>query len=1449
MNVGEGTQNWQHLVTVNPIHKSNPPETDTSMDIKIAEPRIITTKYLKNVESENGTQIYNVTDSWNMSDWTEPNQKPIVTVNENEDVQSKNRYQLIEQKLDNLNLTYGDKITYNIRLYNVGDEDADFTDEDLELEGTKEPSVLIKEDGEYYIYDNPNDNLEFVDGDGWNWESAGNGKYKLQAAGLETIKHYEEKNAGQFDSWSKEVSIKFRVVGDKNSTSATMKNNNSDTKRDDERRKFLYSFTQKNALGEYQTFKVPEPDATVDFSYPVGNEKRFNYNPGDFPYPTIMDGDTLVYCIRYYSIGVNKTQITDTVPDTYGEGLEYVQGSAITQDGTPISVKQNGNTLEIDPPKNVVLDGCTNQKPPYYDIYLTFKAKVEDPEGTPLLENKINDGRIIKIPTAYEIKGKVFIDNRYTNASKVTEDRNAIYDEDKEDELVEGIKVELLDAEDKTPAVIKDPFTNLEYHNVTYTNSNGEYSFTHLPARIKIMKSDGTELDNIDVSKSYIVRFTYNGQVYENIQYEKEEKSKKSSYSTEEDKERNSFNEGFKIINGGNSTEKTILDSSDSYKKNGLDTKDIHVYKSGGGVLDDRRNGEHGEPSGTTCPEEYAIYAYSGKNDRIVSVGTPYREYVNLGLLRRHFDLTLENKLVSMDVSINGVNQTLESISGGVIQYNALESDIKEREKNGTYDQEAFYSELMKIYNQDVYFKESDYKYEEENELNVWVNYEVTIRNESKDNFIGYLNNLNFYYDKRFDDIKINGTQVTGNNSVDGFKKSNTEQFKNTRITNDANGALKINISLHLSRETIRQAIEESKDDFMRTFETIAEIESYSNEYGQDENGQDMYNNGHTGIAGKIDEDSDAGNLDMAKYIGEVRKSTDPKTILSFFNSEDDARRALGVKLQKDTDIGESKNEKRKLVGTVFEDATTKNNDNTRLGDGIKNENKPVKGATVELYEGENIAKVYNNSSWENATAETDEEGNYKIEGFIPSANYTIRITYGNGETTIYNAQDYKSTIDVTGDNYKEPTLQGKNAPNSPDGNEYWYEHQNIKNKSVAKDINMKMENSLELNNTTATYLENYTNAGTTNELKGKQADDYFKNTAKTAKIFAPIRWLGNTKTDSDGYQIQNINLGLAERPRAELTLTKEVDHISIVATDGTTIVDGTQGAKGISWTPRYVQPIIDENLIYGSTMKVTYKFKITNTGEVDYFKDNFTRDFYDYGRKLAENNIATTTPKTLIDYIDPKLIYDEKTSSYEGKENSAYWKDYDDTRKTITLEDDLTSHNLKPGDDTGYIAYLTFEKVLSDANAQDLLTYNNYAEIKQSENKVGRRSYSTWSKGEDKNDCYLLSDLNRCRGIINVEAEDEDTKNKDEYVLTIPENLNAEHLYNGKWSTLYDPVNANGGYAPFGEPDTDAAQEIQIIQPFGASTSQKILIWTITGTIAGLILAGGIYLIKKKVL
>ncbi len=1220
------------------------------------------------------------------------------------------------------------------------------------------------------------------------------------------INHYLDKLAakgtkGENSACYGYVNISFKVEDAKAYTeSKSYVNNDVEVNRQDAVTKYVYSIQHMSSDINAGLITCDQPTATIDESIPVGDPDRISID-NKVPELAVMNGDKITYGIRFYNVGKNSIKLDYSVIDSPGQGLTYesIQGGTAT--------KNTDGTLTITPPPNKTIEGYTDpNSPSYYDVYVTFRVDVTNPLEIAYVSNSVEGKEPIQIRTTYPISGKVFIDKKDYNSGKVTNPGNKMYDAG---EAVEGVKVELVNL-DGTPAEIIDD-TGKIYNSVKTTNANGEYTFNYLPYKIyeinpvtgeiiseKYIKNPETgKMEKVETS--YYIKFTYNGQEYENIKYAAHFKDGKitdehnvivdfnatynenDSYATElkEDglsKSRDSFNNTFKEINSSNSSSVSLID------ENGK-RKDVNYISDG-----------------------FGINAYIGNNSpEQVNIMTPYKDNLNLGLVKREFDLTMKNQLESMDVSINGVKQTLNSINGGTI------------------------SETLA--NQDVFFKESDYNYTGENELSVWANYKVTITNESKDNFIAVLNSFNYFYNSNFDGIEINGDKINlGNVVQDGkdniFRKSN---ISIGQVEVEQGKSVEIKIRLHLSRETIANVIEEG-NELLRTFETIAEIESYGSKY----NG-DIYENGH-GIqnhnAGKVDEDSNAGNINMQDYVANIRSSTDVKKILGFFNKEDDARRALGIKLGVDENI-------RTLSGIVFEDATEQKNSNisgqkTRYGDGqYKKGNDKEIDVKVELVDGENVINVYDGKQWNKAETRS-EKGNYTFKGFIPSNNYKIRFTYGDGLTGIYNAQDYKSTIDTTGATYFKTELVNGNVPNGEDN--YWYIKENnekgFENKSVAKDTDTKMTTS------------NYGDTKSLTNSSAKSLEDYekvYSNTAETATFCAPLRWAGNTATTSHEYNIENVmNFGLAERPRSELTIEKSVDHINLVATDGTTLIDGSQGAQSVSWTDRYVQPIVDENLIYGSKLTVTYKFTVTNTGEVDYMSAN--RKFYDYGN--IDGNVVTTKADVIVDYVDNNLTFDSSVQLYneEGAENSKYWEIYDneELKKLLDKDNNFVENvdkistkiktkdkspllaELKPGETTKPV-YLALTKTLSSASSDDLLTYNNDTEIIQSTNTAGRRSYSIENN--------LLSDIKNGRGIPKSNSIFGDSKYTDNYILSIPGNL--------------DPVTL----ASMLEPDSDFAEEVQVIQPFGNEEYYNITIWVIIGTVSALVLAGGVYLIKKKVL
>ena len=259
----------------------------------------------------------------------------------------------------------------------------------------------------------------------------------------------------------------------------------------------------------------------------------------------------------------------------------------------------------------------------------------------------------------------------------------------------------------------------------------------------------------------------------------------------------------------------------------------------------------------------------------------------------------------------------------------------------------------------------------------------------------------------------------------------------------------------------------------------------------------------------------------------------------------------------------------------------------------------------------------------------------------------------------------------------------------------------------------------------------------------------------------------GNKKDNK--YKIENVDLGLEERPKAQLAINKEVTNVKLTLADGSVLFDAKATAQNVLWRDHneykvgykgnfmdsdlfgnivnirnknsskfgLIQLSMDEELMHGSTIKITYQITVSNIGEVDY-KDNC---FYYTGNVKNKNTIVTTKANQVIDYVANNL-------QFNASENSN-WKVIDNEK---LLSDGLVNNGLKKIVDryntiivtenlgTDLIPTLYKEKVNKNAkdsvsvplvltqlvtseNDTDDLTYSNVVEIVKTSNIVGRRN------------------------------------------------------------------------------------------------------------------------------
>ena len=291
---------------------------------------------------------------------------------------------------------------------------------------------------------------------------------------------------------------------------------------------------------------------------------------------------------------------------------------------------------------------------------------------------------------------------------------------------------------------------------------------------------------------------------------------------------------------------------------------------------------------------------------------------------------------------------------------------------------------------------------------------------------------------------------------------------------------------------------------------------------------------------------------------------------------EDDADVAPGLRLIRD-DVA------RTMSGVVFEDAPlqAKLNNNERIGDGIyQNGENKVNKVKLELLcqNNEDVDKL------NKIEIRTNSDGSYTLAGFIPG-DYLIKFTYGDYECLVspqnnnemYTGQDYKSTL-YEESNYKDT---------------YWYKNTQPRENDAVDDYEGRRQEVNEYSKDYKYDIAQVLNSSNTNnpELLATLAEKTYM-VANTAEMSMEVEYL---KDDTAPYKVQNIDLGIIERPRTEVILNKEVSNVKLTSTDGTTIFDTNQKAPNLTWVNNkydrdhhlssqgLIQGTVDENLLYGS--------------------------------------------------------------------------------------------------------------------------------------------------------------------------------------------------------------------------------------------------------------------------
>ena len=152
-------------------------------------------------------------------------------------------------------------------------------------------------------------------------------------------------------------------------------------------------------------------------------------------------------------------------------------------------------------------------------------------------------------------------------------------------------------------------------------------------------------------------------------------------------------------------------------------------------------------------------------------------------------------------------------------------------------------------------------------------------------------------------------------------------------------------------------------------------------------------------------------------------------------------------------------------------------------------------------------------------------------------------------------------------------------------------------------------------------------------------------------------------------YVLKDLDLGLVQRPKAQLKVTKQITNVKLTLANNSTLFDASARATNVLWIDHKahgqdtdnvystdknynnslmlnpvvrqnstnkgkVQLTMDEELMHGSTLQITYAITVANVGEVDYNEEQF----YYTGKVADTSTIVKTDPKVLVDYVGTQV-------------------------------------------------------------------------------------------------------------------------------------------------------------------------------------------------------------------
>ena len=638
---------------------------------------------------------------------------------------------------------------------------------------------------------------------------------------------------------------------------------------------------------------------------------------------------------------------------------------------------------------------------------------------------------------------------------------------------------------------------------------------------------------------------------------------------------------------------------------------------------------------------------------------------INLGIKKiPNADYNLAESLEYVKITMKGYTYTYKYGKAGKATYTAAPND--NWQKVGT----------ISGYTANIY--PSDIAYESKNgkeDLKVDVRYRIDITNTTTNGTGDAANNYNELYKEktlhiskltdRFDTkrYKLNDSNWTEKDGTATIKDEYLKDIKDNGIAS-SKAATKY-ITFSVNRSAILDILKHPYG-IIEKYPTTASTTGYHKYTRNDYSWQNNLTKEQT-----------------HRTVNDSREASAPYLIFKLGKE----KRTISGRVFEDTVTDESKARNEKLGNGVYNNEKGVSGVKVQLLDVSVKDNKEITDITKlsvsDLYDLEDDQKTVKDPTPAETT--TDANGNYTLTGIVPG-DYYLRFIYGNGEYKItdldgnvinegninakigdkeISAKDYKSTIVVNSaaknalkgieneETVKPEEFIKEGATNKK--NYIWYQNLKDVNASVALDnLNTRIAvNQGSLQNMIAgtaklsirveSDINNATDVkGTNNVTENAETISDGENTANVK-----VEYL-NEMANQNAFA--GLNLGIIEMPNQEAKLEKIITKMKLVNAQNNKVFEGnpeTDKMQGVSDLDNsnnggstYVRAELQDEIITGATLELTYEIRVTNISDVNYYNN----EYYWFG-EANKNKEVTLVVNELVDYLDETLQFNKEAS------------------------------------------------------------------------------------------------------------------------------------------------------------------------------------------------------------